>query len=38
VGADLVEVAPPLANDVPGEPETTLATAARYLADMIAPM
>ncbi|RMG99469.1 MAG: arginase family protein [Deltaproteobacteria bacterium] len=34
-GADLVEVAPPLAHEVPGEPERTLATAAAYLADYV---
>ncbi|MEM9488000.1 MAG: arginase family protein [Myxococcota bacterium] len=36
VGADLVEVAPPLAGGRPGEPETTLATATMYLGDLIA--
>jgi arginase family enzyme len=34
IGGDLVEVAPPLAGNVPGEPETTLQTAGRYLADL----
>ncbi len=38
VGGDLVEVAPPLANERPGEPERTLQTAANYLADLIAPI
>lgn len=36
VGGDLVEVAPPLAHGVPGEPGLTLDTAARYLGDLIA--
>lgn len=36
VAGDLVEVAPPLAHEVPGEPDTTLATAARYLGDLVA--
>lgn len=35
VGGDLVEVAPPLANDRPGEPEKTLDVAGRYLADLV---
>jgi len=35
VGGDLVEVAPPLAGSVPGEPETTLQTASDYFADLI---
>ncbi len=35
VGGDLVEVAPPLANDRPGEPERTLDVAGRYLADLV---
>lgn len=34
IGADLVEVAPPLGGE--GEPETTLRTACTYLADLIA--
>ncbi len=38
IGGDLVEVAPPLANEVPGEPEQTLQTASTYLADLIAPI
>jgi len=33
IGADLVEVAPPLGSA--GEPETTLATACRYLSDLV---
>lgn len=36
VAGDLVEVAPPLAHEVPGEPDRTLATAARYLGDLVA--
>lgn len=36
VGGDLVEVAPPLAHERPGEPGRTLDTAGRYLADLIA--
>ena len=36
LGGDLVEVAPPLAGDLPGEPARTLATARAYLADLIA--
>ena len=36
IGGDLVEVAPPLAGDVPGEPARTLATAGSYLDDLIA--
>lgn len=36
VGADLVEVAPPLASNHPNEPETTMQTAGRYLGDLIA--
>lgn len=35
VGGDLVEVAPPLAGELPGEPEMTLTTSARYLNDLI---
>lgn len=35
LGGDLVEVAPPLAHERPGEPTTTLETAARYLDDLI---
>lgn len=35
VGGDLVEVAPPLTQGRPLEPETTLATARAYLADLI---
>ena len=35
VGGDLVEVAPPLAGDRPGEPERTLETARVYLGDLI---
>ena len=35
IGADLVEVAPPLTGGRPGEPETTLATASDYLDDLI---
>ena len=35
VGGDLVEVAPPLFNDKPGQPERTLHTAGRYLSDLI---
>lgn len=35
VGADLVEVAPPLASHSEGEPETTMTTAGRYLGDLI---
>ena len=35
LGGDLVEVAPPLAGDRPGEPGRTLATARAYLADLI---
>ncbi|MCA9539820.1 MAG: arginase family protein [Myxococcales bacterium] len=36
VGGDLVEVAPPLAHEVPGEPAMTLDTSARYLGDLLA--
>jgi arginase family enzyme len=35
VGGDLVEVAPPLAGDRPGEPAKTLKTASAYLEDFI---
>ncbi len=35
VGGDLVEVAPPLAHDRPGEPERTLDVAGTYLADLV---
>jgi agmatinase len=35
IGGDLVEVAPPLAGERPGEPARTLATARAYLADLI---
>ncbi|HWN66344.1 MAG TPA: arginase family protein [Haliangium sp.] len=35
LGGDLVEVAPPLAGDRPGEPGRTLALARAYLADLI---
>ncbi|MEZ4467654.1 MAG: arginase family protein [bacterium] len=35
VAGDLVEVAPPLAHEVAGEPGRTLDTAARYLADLV---
>jgi len=35
-GSDLVEVAPPLAGAIAGEPETTLHTALRYLRAQIA--
>ena len=35
IGGDLVEVAPPLTGGRAGEPETTLTTASRYLADLI---
>lgn len=35
LGADLVEVAPPLSGG-PGEPERTLQTGARYLEEMLA--
>ncbi len=35
VGGDLVEVAPPLAHERPGEPGRTLDIAGRYLADLI---
>lgn len=35
IGGDLVEVAPPLAGDRPGEPERTLETASAYLADLV---
>ncbi|GAB4562290.1 MAG: agmatinase [Haliangiales bacterium] len=35
IGADLVEVAPPLAGERPGEPARTLATASAYLGDLI---
>ena len=38
IGGDLVEVAPPLAGDRPGEPAQTLNTAAMYLADLIDPV
>jgi agmatinase len=36
LGGDLVEVAPPLAGDIPGEPARTLATARAYLPDLLA--
>ncbi len=36
VGADLVEVAPPLSSNHANEPESNLKTAGRYLADLIA--
>ncbi len=35
VGADLVEVAPPLTSASESEPEITLKTASRYLGDLI---
>jgi arginase family enzyme len=35
IGGDLVEVAPPLAGDLEGEPTTTLNTAAAYVADLV---
>jgi agmatinase len=35
-GADLVEVAPGLGHDRPGEPARTLETAADYLEDLVA--
>jgi agmatinase len=35
-GSDLVEVAPPLAGAVDGEPQTTLRTSVRYLREQIA--
>jgi agmatinase len=35
IGADLVEVAPPLGAGRPGEPQRTLQTALRYLADLV---
>lgn len=35
-GSDLVEVAPPLAGEIDGEPHTTLRTSARYLAAQLA--
>lgn len=35
VGGDLVEVAPPLAGSIDGEPEKTLSIASRYLADLM---
>lgn len=35
IGADLVEVAPPLTSGRAGEPERTLRTARDYLADLI---
>ena len=35
IGGDLVEVAPPLAGEVLGEPARTLDTAGRYLSDLI---
>jgi arginase family enzyme len=35
LGGDLVEVAPPLAGDRPGEPGRTLALARAYLADLV---
>ncbi len=38
IGSDLVEVAPPLKNDRPGEPGRTLDTAARYVAAQIEAM
>ena len=34
-GADLVEVAPPLAHEAAGEPDRTLATALAYLSDLV---
>ena len=34
IGGDLVEVAPPLAGEVEGEPERTLTTAGQYLGDL----
>ncbi|MCA9609417.1 MAG: arginase family protein, partial [Myxococcales bacterium] len=34
-GSDLVEVAPPLAGEVDGEPQRTLRTSVRYLAEQI---
>ena len=34
-GADLVEVAPPLAGEIDGEPERTIQTAARYVGEQI---
>jgi arginase family enzyme len=36
VGADLVEVAPPLGSNNPNEPQVTLETASRYLNELIA--
>ena len=35
VGADLVEVAPPLASNIEGEPDRTLKTASAYLEDFL---
>jgi agmatinase len=35
VGGDLVEVAPTLAGEIPGEPARTLATASSYMSDLI---
>ena len=35
LGGDLVEVAPPLAHGLPGEPERTLDVAAAYLDDLV---
>ncbi|WP_428265464.1 arginase family protein [Haliangium sp.] len=35
VGGDLVEVAPPLAGNLAGEPARTLDTACAYLADLV---
>ena len=35
VAGDVVEVAPPLANDLPGHPDRTLHTAGRYISDLI---
>ena len=34
-GSDLVEVAPPLGGEIEGEPQRTLRTSARYLAEQI---
>ena len=36
IGCDVVEVAPPLRNNIPGEPEKTLKTAARYIQAYLA--
>lgn len=35
-GSDLVEVAPPLAGEIDGEPLTTVRTAARYIEEQLA--